>query len=140
MAVEPFPDGAIRIGLRRFRTPFSKGATCFKGSQWFAASQKAVQTLIRQTRLVKYYRRSLIPDESFVQTVLLNTPELRVCNADLWFTRWQRDADHPDVLTADDVPDAIASGKLFARKFDIGTDAVALDRIDKHIGSSATTR
>jgi hypothetical protein len=135
LAVEAFPDGAIRVGLRRFRTPFSDGATCFKGSQWFAASQKAVQILLRQTGLVKYYQRSLVPDESFVQTVLLNTPELAVCNADLWFTRWQLNADHPDVLTADDVPDALASGKLFARKFDIGIDALALDRLDNHIGS-----
>jgi hypothetical protein len=140
LAVEPFPDGAIRVGVRRFCTPFSEGAICFKGSQWFAASQKAVQILLRQTDLVRYYRRSLIPDESFVQTVLLNTPDLSVCNADLWFTRWQLDADHPDVLAADDVPDALASGKLFARKFDIGIDAMALDRIDNHIGSSATTR
>jgi hypothetical protein len=140
LAVEPFPDGALRVGLRRFRTPFSEGATCFKGSQWFAASRKAVEVILRQNGLVRYYRRSLIPDESFVQTVLLNTPALSVCNVDLWFTRWPLDADHPDVLTADDVPDALASGKLFARKFDIGIDAVALDRLDNHIESSATTR
>jgi hypothetical protein len=133
LAIEPFPDGAVRVGLRRFRTPFSKGITCFKGSQWFAASRNAVHTLLGQAHLVGYYRRCLIPDESFVQTVLLNAPALRVCNDDLWFTRWQPGAYHPAVLTVDDVADALASGKLFARKFDVGLDALALDRIDQYI-------
>jgi hypothetical protein len=133
LAIEPFPDGAVRVGLRRFRTPFSEEVTCFKGSQWFAASRNAVHTILGQAALVRYYRRCLIPDESFVQTVLLNAPALRVCNDDLWFTRWQPGAYHPDVLTVDDVADALGSGKLFARKFDVGLDALALDRIDQYI-------
>jgi hypothetical protein len=137
---EPFPDGRLHIGFRRVRTPFSEDYICYKGSQWFAASRQAVAALLQQIStgaLVDYYRRCLIPDESFVQTALLNTPSLTVSNTDLWFTRWQPNAYHPDILTAADVDDALASGKLFARKFDVALDAEALDRIDRRLGTSS---
>jgi hypothetical protein len=133
----PFPDATMRFGYRTRRAPFSEAFRCFKGSQWFAASRHAVDTLLTAVEnrpLVGHYRRAVIPDESFMQTVWENDPAVRVCSNDLRFQRWTAQSPHPDVLTSDQMGEALASGKHFARKFDIGVDARALDVIDRQLG------
>ena len=48
----------------------------------------------------------------------------------LWFQKWGRGT-RPKVLTPEDLDDVLASGRLFARKFDISVDGGALlDRLD----------
>jgi hypothetical protein len=145
LAVAPYPDDTVHLGVRRRRTPFDANRPCLKGSQWFTASRKAVDRLIaggaRDDALVDHYRGCVLPDESFVQTVLHNDSSLRVCNDDLRFTRWQPGSSHPDVLGVRDVDAVLASGMLFARKFDMGLEPSALDEIDRRLGlrSGATT-
>src|SRR5204862_76690 len=83
-----------------------------------AGSRKAVARLIasgaHDDALIAHYRGCVLPDESFVQTVLHNDPSLRVCNDDLRFARWQPASSHPDVLGLRDVDAVLASGTLFA--------------------------
>lgn len=137
LAVVPFPDGTLQVGVRR-RPPFDDGQLCLKGSAWFSASRRAVDRLLARAApgdpLTAHYRRCLIPDESFVQTVLHNDPSLRVRNDDLRFTRWQGSSAHPEVLGAADVDAVLGSGKHFARKFETRVDPSALDEIDRRLG------
>jgi hypothetical protein len=44
----------------------------------------------------------------------------------------------PAVLTVDDLDSMLASGKLFARKFDTTVDAAVLDRLDELADGSAS--
>jgi hypothetical protein len=140
----PFPDGSVHVGVRQPRAPFSDRFRCFKGSQWFTASRRAVELLLARAagdvRLVRHYQRCVIPDESFFLTILLNAPSLNVRNGDLRFAGWADGAAHPDVLTIDQVDAALASGMHFARKFDVGVDPRAMDEIDRRLGLAGPGR
>lgn len=82
-------------------------------------------------KVVRFFKHSMHPDELFFQTVLLNSP-LRetVVNDELRYIEWPTfGGAHPKVLTVDDYPKLISSGKLFARKFSAGDPAI-LDMLD----------
>ncbi|HEY7946227.1 MAG TPA: beta-1,6-N-acetylglucosaminyltransferase, partial [Acidimicrobiales bacterium] len=137
--------GRQRLGTVR-RTPFVDGWRCYKGSQWMALSRPAVRSVLevmeRRPELARYYATTLVPDESFFQTILRNQADLRGCDARLSFTRWSGSgAAHPKVLRSADVDAALASGCAFARKFDADIDDGALDALDRATGAgTAATR
>jgi hypothetical protein len=124
----------IWLGYRALRVPFDQ-RPCWVGSEWSALSRKAVQSIVRVVRdepaLVGHYRRTLLPDESFFQTILLNEPGLRLCRDSLHYIRWSGpDSPHPDVLGFGDLAAARASGKYLARKFDETANPGVLDALD----------
>jgi hypothetical protein len=82
--------------------------------------------------VLRHYRRTLIPTESFVQTVLANDPSLRLSGDMRRFMRWDPPpASRPRVLRGADVEPMLASGADFARKFDESVDAAVLDELDR---------
>jgi hypothetical protein len=82
---------------------------------------------------VRHYRSTVIPDESFFQSVLAANPELELCDRNLQYDRWPTGAEpHPSVLRGEDFDRLVASGAHFARKFDLDVDAGILDRLDQH--------
>ena len=104
------------------------------GNNWWALSAKAARALldrrIRDPKLVDHFAATFIPSEAFPHTVLLNDPDLRFhTDQPLQHTRW--DGWSPRMLSAEDVPEAIASGRPFARKF--ACDDPALDLLDEHL-------
>lgn len=130
--------GRQRLGTAR-RTPFVDGWRCYKGSQWMALSHGAVRGVLdvieRRPELARYYATTLVPDESFFQSILRNQTTLRGCDERLSFTLWSGSgAAHPKVLRSTDVGAALASGCPFARKFDIDIDESALDALDRATG------
>lgn len=137
LVTRPF-KGRRKLGIAR-RTPFTHGWRCFKGSQWMALSRRSVVHILGEMaarpELAEFYRLTLVPDESFLQTILGNDEALRGRAQRLTFTRWARSgAAHPQVLRSADVDDAVASGCAFARKFDTAIDGGALDLIDRAVG------
>jgi hypothetical protein len=89
-------------------------------------------------RVVRFYRRTFAPDESFFQTIVMNSPLApRVVNNDLRFESWEEDSDHPAILTVDDLPEIVRSEALFAKKFDVAVDAEVMDRIDAELARAA---
>jgi Core-2/I-Branching enzyme len=132
------PHLYLRLGRQQASTPFNASLRCYKGSAWFTLRRNALHRMLaaiaRQPALLRYYRRTLIPDESLFQTVLWNDPALRLCADNRRYIAWRgTDADSPNILRADDVPAALASGAQFARKFDTRIDRLALDLIDEHV-------
>jgi hypothetical protein len=124
--------GNFRLGLRR-SLPY--GLSPYQGGQCWSLSRECADFVLEYVadhpRLVRFYRRSLCADESFFQTVLMNSPlSARVENSDLRFERWEADSSHPEVLTMADLPAIAASPALFAKKFDTDVDSAVLDRID----------
>jgi hypothetical protein len=139
LLTRPF-TGGLRLGVVARRTPFHDGWRCFKGSQWMALSAPAVRRLLEVTRsrpeLAEYYATTLVPDESFLQSILGNQTDLRRRDHRLTFTRWAGSgAAHPLLLRGDDVGDALASGCAFARKFDVDVDGSAIDAVDRAVGT-----
>lgn len=133
---ETYPDGMpTRFGIRRRRTPFSAAFTCWVGKAWFALSRPAVAEVVSFTRshptYRRYYRRTIVPEESATVSIVLNSSRLRVAARNLHFERWSDlYSGHPDVLGRDDLEEIIGSGMPFARKFDVGTDSDVLDALD----------
>ena len=126
------------LGVRRLRTPFRDGFRCHGGWAWFSLRRDAARFLpafLRERPDVEaHYRRTVTPEESLVQTVLVNAGRFRLVNDDLRYIDYaQADRGSPRVLTSDDLP-MLASGPWhWARKFDYGVDRGVLDRIDREL-------
>jgi len=131
-------------------------------SQWKIYAREDVVRLLRvvDTRpdLVRFWRSTLIPEESFAASVLSSPavtggPAMPRCHDVPWFVRWpHHGAHHPAWLELDDFdelarrrhaapgrPDALAGPRegehqaLFARKMSTEVSSALLDRIDAEL-------
>ena len=105
----------------------------YRGSSWFIMPGEVADYIVRYLDQNQWYyeafKDALCPDESFFQTLIMNSPYAGdVINDNLTYLRFgrsYRDNNHPVTLTIKDLPEIEASGKFFARKFD--------DDIDKEV-------
>lgn len=127
------------VGIRRRKTPFSSTYRCYKGWQWLVLSARAADAVLSECGsargLARYYRRTLIPDESFIQTVICNHPGLQVRHSAISFTDWSGSVEHPRVLDLSAWERIKSSGLPFARKMDRETSRELMDRLDEEIAS-----
>jgi hypothetical protein len=86
-------------------------------------------------RVTRPFRTSLIPEEAFVQSVLLRTGA-RLDGRGITYQDWTGQVSHPRTLTSADVDAIAASGLPFARKVDPEVDADLLDLLDVVAGSA----
>lgn len=122
------------VGLRALRTPFDQAAPCQMGSQWLATDRRGLdeveQALATDRLLRRTYRRSVIPDESCMQTVLARSrpplPGLAVSHV-----VWEADLDAPRTLTLADLDGVLASGAAFCRKVEPGASDTLTDELDR---------
>jgi len=126
------------LGTRVLRTPFREGFRCYGGWAWFSLRRRALlywrDFLAEHPEVLRHYRAAIAPDESIVQTVLVNSRRFALVDDNLRYidyTRAYKGA--PRTLTSADLP-LLASGRYhFARKFDWGVDREVLDRIDREL-------
>lgn len=134
--VRRMPSGPW-IGIRALGSPFDARMVCHRGGDWFTLSRRAVDAVDRFQRsrpdVLRHYARTLIPTESFVQTVLANDPAIRLSGDTRRFTRWEPGAARPRVIELGDLPELLASPCDFARKFDPTIDRAVLDALDDRI-------
>lgn len=141
----PLRGRRITVPIAR---PLPAGVEPWGGSMYVCLARTAVEDVLglvaRRPEMARFYRRSWIPDEMFVQTAVMNSASAEgVINESLSFIRWSdRGGRHPDLLRAGDLEALAASAsgpsdvgghgrrKLFARKFDAAVDAEILDLID----------
>jgi hypothetical protein len=131
-----FFNYGTQVGVRSRSVPFRDGFRCWAGFQWHTLSRRCVEYLHGFTRanpgLVTYYERTICPDESYVQTVLLNSGRFRLSGDNHRYVDYTGSRDgHPRILTLADQEAIAGSGAWFARKFDPGVDARILDRLDE---------
>lgn len=134
----PRGSGA-RVGLPRAKTPFSDSYPCWAAYQWFAVSRRGLETIERELELrpelVDLYKTSVIPDESMLQTILMNSPDLVTAQPNLTFQRPTGEGNaHAADLTLDDLPTILASGRAFARKMHPNRSRTLMDAIDRRLG------
>jgi hypothetical protein len=135
------PHGLRPMIERRVLRPPYPLTAIRRGNDFFAVNGKAAQRLLdAPARVVRHFERATHPAEGYPHTVLLNDPSIVVQPEMLHFARW-RASSHPDYLTVDDLPEMLASGRWFARKF--LPDAPVLDRLDNLLdrgrGAAGTT-
>jgi hypothetical protein len=113
------------------------GLTPFGGGPYWCLARRVVdyvQAFVHEhPEVVSFFEHVWIPDELFFQTIVMSSP-LRdtVVNDNLRFIDWSREP-APAILRRDDLESIVASGKLFARKFDATIDSEILDELDRRI-------
>ena len=129
----------IRIGVRRRRSPFSNTYPCWSAQQWIAVSRRGLRALASEfaarPELVRLYRSSVIPDESMIQTMLINAPGIVAAQPNLTYQRYAGVGDaHAADLSLDDLGAVLASGRPFARKMHPQVSAELMDALDDRLG------
>ena len=123
-------------GIRR-RTPFTPERPCYSGSQWVALRRTDLDHLLDEdlapgSQLRRFYRRTVIPDESALVTPL----SWRAAPAGLTpvtHLTWDAALDQPTVCSLDDLEDLVHSGAAFCRKVDPVISAGLMDALDQRI-------
>jgi hypothetical protein len=112
------------------------GMRPYGGSQWFCLPKGHVEHILsfleEHPEVARFYKHSLIPDEMFFQTIIMNS-ELRdhVINDNKRFIDWDKKCvPTPAILVSEDLPRLEQSGMYFARKFDAKIDSKVLDLLD----------
>ena len=145
----PFINGKLKIKRRKVTIghplvaarfhPFSKKFFCFAGEFWFCANQLAAKYLLEFHRtkpaLANHYRKldkyTVSPAESYCQTILCNSPHLKISQNNWRYVDWhQITGPHPKTLVMEDLPKLLQSNAHFARKFDADLDDKVLEALD----------
>ncbi|MGF1677383.1 MAG: beta-1,6-N-acetylglucosaminyltransferase [Rivularia sp. (in: cyanobacteria)] len=132
------------FGVRR-KSFFNQEFICYGGSSFTTLSQKCVDYLYRfceiHPEVVEYYQEVCNSDESFIQTILINSGKFNLCNHNKrYFDFSETKNGRPKILTIDDYHAILQSNAHFARKFDICKDEKILDILDKQISQVAANR
>lgn len=125
----------LTVGVRR-PSVFSPAFRLYGGSAYSTLAWPVARQVLERAQtdraLVAQFDHGLSPEEAFTQTVLLNDPSLTVSGASRrYFDFRGSQLNHPRVLTAADLPAALASGADFGRKFDLAADPEVFDRLDE---------
>jgi hypothetical protein len=136
----------IRYKTRLLRLPiprrFPPGLEPYGGMALWALTGEALAGVMRfvaeRPDVLRFFRRTKMPDELFFQTVMLSTPLAgSVENEFLHYMDWSEGSAHPAILRAADLPKLRSSAKLFARKFDASVDTEILDLLDQEPAHAA---
>ncbi|HEY5785624.1 MAG TPA: beta-1,6-N-acetylglucosaminyltransferase [Microlunatus sp.] len=156
-------DIPVRLPWKRQIPP---GLELRAASQWKIYCHDDVRRLLHvvdsQAELLRFWRSTLIPEESFAASVLasrslVGSEVLRPCQANGWLIRWpENNTDHPAWLATEDFdrlvsaahnepigPDTafvdhrndppIPHQKWFARKFSTARSGTLLNRVDREL-------
>lgn len=132
-----------RVGVRARRTPFDDGRICYAGWQWTTlrrhAAERVLEVVESDHALIDHYRRTVCPDESLVQTILVNGSGLRLVNDNLRYADTGARDGRARVLGIADLPEITRGAYHFARKFDLAVCPRVLDLLDERLdGDDAT--
>lgn len=136
----------LMVGRRARPAPFNADFRCYAGSYWHTIRRRCADYLLdfveAEPARLAYLQRVLVPDECFVQTVLVNHPGFRFVNDNRrYFDMRGARHGHPKVMTEDDLPKFLGGRYVFARKFEWSNGTALLDRLDRHaLGSAAESR
>ena len=135
--------GPARLHLRLpGRRGLPAGLDAFGGSPYWALARPLVEWLHSYVRerpdVVRFFEHVYIPDELFFQSIIMSSEHAgSIVNDNLRYIDW-RATPAPKILTSDDLPAMLASGALFARKFDTYVDSEVLDELDRRLAQVPT--
>jgi hypothetical protein len=123
---------------------YRDGVGVFAGSLWMNLSCRAVDRVLAERELRDYlgerrFSSTLVPEESFFPTVLMNSPiGLGIVNDQRRFLRFPKTGGsaHPETLTMRHLDSMRASNAFFARKVDEDASAELLDALDELTASA----
>ena len=124
------------------RRPYLENVIPYIGNQWMILSRRFCEFVTHSPeveRFKSFYQHTLIPDEGFFQTVIMNTSYTSdLINDDKRAIDWIPMGDiklRPRDYTTQDAEQLLGSEQLFARKFDETIDSGILDILEAHLAS-----
>lgn len=131
----------LALGLRT-ATPFNKNFVCYGGAYYYTLSRKCIeyinQFMKQYPQILDYYRGVAVPEEGFIQTVLLNNPEFNLANDCKHYADFNRSQNgRPHLLVTEDYAMLENLPYYFARKFDAEVDSNILDLLDAKIQATS---
>ena len=85
----------------------SKIEKFYYGSQWWLLSSQTVNSMTQFLRsnkwFIDYFKNSLVPDESFFQTLYGMIDSVSEVKPAICFVNWKSNPNSPEVLTSDDM-------------------------------------
>jgi hypothetical protein len=126
-------DRGSFLGWRPRNSVIDLDLPVYIGSQWWALSRAAVDAVldaVDNSDFVERYAGTLIPDESFFQTVIVNSRHLKSVKGTLHYETFPANRASPRFLTLSDLPAIRASAQWFARKIDAANDDGLSDALD----------
>jgi len=111
----------------------------FGGKTWWSITKDAavyiVDTHKNNKKYPHFFRYTLIPDEMYIHTILMNSSfEDQCVNNDLRVIEWEPGDMHPIIIKAKHIDwFTKPTDKIFARKFDTEVDSKILDLIDEQV-------
>ena len=110
----------------------------FAGSAWWTLSYEAIEYIIlkidKNPKILSYFKRVILPEEIFFQTILLNSPlKNTTVNNNLRYIPWEKGTPHPKILKVSDFNEIINQDNFFARKFDLDIDSEIIQLISEKI-------
>ncbi|MBW6425971.1 beta-1,6-N-acetylglucosaminyltransferase [Rhizobium sp. XQZ8] len=125
--------------------PFLRDVTPYIGNQWMIVIRAFCEFVCREPSVDRYkafYENTLIADEGFFQTVMMNCAiESEINNDDLRMIDWIPDGGiklRPRTYENADAAELKTSSNLFARKFDQTGDGEILLVLERHLAKQAT--
>ncbi len=125
-----------------YKRAYLKDVVPYIGGQWMILTRTCCEFICNSGEAQKfedYYLNTLIADESFFQTVLMNTSfEGILINDDKRAIIWIPDGDiklRPKTFTEEDLDFLLEGDNLFARKFDDNIDNQVIDNIKLYFHS-----
>lgn len=125
-----------KISTVTHKRGFMKNVVPYIGGQWMILTRNCCEFICNSSEVKKYeeyYSNTLIPDESFFQTVLMNTSfKGDLIDDDKRAIIWIPDGDiklRPKTFTNLDLDFLQLGQNLFARKFDDNVDGDIIDKI-----------
>lgn len=134
-----FVELAGSISKITHKRAFMKEVVPYIGGQWMILTRACCEFLCNSSEVKKFeefYFNTLIADESFFQTVLMNTSFKGILvDDDKRAIIWIPDGDiklRPKTFTQEDVDFLHLGEHLFARKFDDNVDDIIIDKMSIH--------
>jgi hypothetical protein len=116
-----------------FRRKASDNVKSYFGSSWICLSGETecwMESYLKShPEYIRFYRNVNCPDESFFQTLLMNSPYKNKRADYLHYVDWSEGGNNPKVLKIEDLENLMASDKLMARKLDTEVDSRIIDEI-----------
>ena len=112
---------------------FLRDVTPYTGEAWVTLSKRFCEYVVTDpsvARFRQFYRYALVPEEMFFQTVIMHSPFAATLVPD--FRRYipkYPGKSSPRILRVEDYDAMLASGYMFARKFDSEVDAQVIDML-----------
>jgi hypothetical protein len=127
------------------KRPFLRGVTPYIGNQWMILSRQFCEFVTYSPevdRFKEFYRNTLIADEGFFQTVIMNTSyKASIVNDDKRTIDWVPMGTiklRPRDFTIGDANFLMSNQDLFARKFDETIDSDILSLLEVHLLKQST--